>query len=135
MKPQDFIALVVGKPWVNRAVGPDSYDCWGLVIKSFELVDEIEMPSIAGYIESDTPTHIAAKSEIIKPWWIDGQNVDGDVSWYFDHKGRFVHVGRVMCGGILHSSGLSGVGAVKWERKEVVSSRFSKTEYKKYAND
>jgi len=134
MIAQQFIAEVIGKPWVNRATGPESYDCWGLVIKSFELVDNITLPTVAGYLESRTPTHIAAKDEITQPWWIDSDGSDGDVAWYYDHKDRFVHVGRVFCGGVLHCSGLSGVGAVKWERKQNVSKMFSKTEYKKYAN-
>lgn len=131
----DFVAKVIGKPWVNRATGPDAYDCWGLVIKSFELIDGVTLPTVTGYIESKTPTHIAAKNEITQSWWVDSDGADGDVVWYFDHKGRFKHVGRVINGGVLHSSGLDGVGAVKWERKNDVSLRFSRTEYKKYANN
>lgn len=135
MIPSDFVMMTLGKPWVNRAIGPESYDCWGLVIKSFEMIEGIILPTVSGYVESKTPTHIAAKDEITKEWWIDGDGSDGDVAWYFDHKGRFVHVGRVIGGGVLHSSGLEGVGAVKWERKNIVSLRFSKTEYKLYANN
>lgn len=135
MNHVEFINHTLGKPWVNRATGPNSYDCWGLVIKSFELIDNITLPTVSGYVESKTPTHIAAKNEITKEWWADSSGLDGDVAWYYDHKGRFVHVGRVLGGGVLHCSGLSGVGAVKWESKQLLSSRFSKTEYKKYANN
>lgn len=132
MNDKEFIGETIGKPWVNRATGPESYDCWGLVIKSFELIDCVTLPTVAGYIESSRATHKAIGSEAEQNWWLDSDGCEGDVACYYDHKNRFTHVGRIICGGVLHCSGLSGVGAVKWERKDVVSSRFSKTEYKKY---
>lgn len=138
MTPNEFIIRTLGKPWVNRATGPESYDCWGLVIASFKEIDGIELPSIEGYLKAETKTFKAALTEMIKPWWVlsgNQQGNDGDVVAYFDHKGRFTHVGRVLGGGVLHSSGESGVGGVKWERKEIVSMRFHRTEYRKYANN
>lgn len=138
MTAQEFITKTMGKPWVNRATGSDAYDCWGLVIASFQQIDDIQLPSIEGYIQAKTKTHRAASTEIVKPWWVLSENQqgnDGDVVAYFDYKGRFTHVGRVLCGGVLHSSGESGVGGVKWERKHIVSMRFHRTEYRRYANN
>jgi cell wall-associated NlpC family hydrolase len=134
MNQDDFISMVIGKPWVNRSSGPYSYDCWGLVIKSFECIDGITLPTVAGYIEKEK-THVAAPAEAEKDWWIQSDGSDGDVACFYNHKGRFMHVGRVLAGGVAHSSGLEGVGAVKWEPKKVVSDRFHKTEYRKYANN
>lgn len=138
MTQEEFIIKTLGKPWVNRAMGPSAYDCWGLVIASFQDVDNIELPSVEGYLKAEVKTFRAASSEIVKPWWVVSENRcgnDGDVVAFFDYKNRFTHVGRVLCGGILHSSGLEGVGSVKWDRKDVVSMRFHKTEYRTYANN
>lgn len=135
MNEAEFISETIGKPWSTRRSGPDSYDCWGLVIRSFEVIDKITLPTVSGYIESKKYTHIAAGDEPEKSWWIDSDGGNGDVACYYDHKNRLTHVGRILCGGVLHCAGLNGVGSVKWERKESISTLFSKTEYKKYDNN
>lgn len=133
MSPAEFIKRVIGKPWINRAEGPDAYDCWGLVIASFRDIDGVMLPTVEGYVKADCATHNAIGNEAQQDWWQPSTGIDGDVVAYYDHKGRFVHVGRVLAGGILHSSGLEGVGSVKWEPKATVSARFHRTEYKRYA--
>lgn len=140
MSPDEFVRRVIDKPWVNRAEGPAAYDCWGLVIASFRDIDGVTLPSIEGYIKSDCATHYAIGDEADKDWWENSSGLEGDVAAYYDHKGRFLHVGRVFKGkydelGILHSSGVDGVGGVKWEPKASVSARFHRTEYKRYAPD
>ena len=49
MNNTEFINDTVGLPWVNRATGPDAYDCWGLVVRYYSEVLGIELLDIEGY--------------------------------------------------------------------------------------
>lgn len=51
MTPEQWISDVTGKPWVDRATGPDGYDCWGLVLDYFRRVHGRELVDIPGYAD------------------------------------------------------------------------------------
>jgi hypothetical protein len=43
MTQSDFIGLVNGKPWANRACSFDEMDCWGLVVLYYRHVLGLEL--------------------------------------------------------------------------------------------
>jgi hypothetical protein len=49
MTQSDFIGLVNGKPWANRACSFEQMDCWGLVVLYYRHVLGLELHHIAGY--------------------------------------------------------------------------------------
>ena len=49
MTQSDFIGLVNGKPWANRACSFEQMDCWGLVVLYYRNVLGLELHHIAGY--------------------------------------------------------------------------------------
>lgn len=104
----DFCNKATGKPWVNRAEGDKAYDCWGLVLASFREIDGVELPSVAGYAEECCSTAEAAKQVNMKKF-IPSQPTNGAIMAIFDNKGNMLHVGRCLCGRVLHSTESLGV--------------------------
>lgn len=49
MTQSDFIGLVNGKPWANRACCFEQMDCWGTVVLYYRHVLGTELHHIAGY--------------------------------------------------------------------------------------
>ena len=49
MTQSEFIGLVNGKPWANRACSFEQVDCWGLVVLYYRHVLGLELHHIAGY--------------------------------------------------------------------------------------
>ena len=54
MTEQDWIAEVSGKSWEDRATGPNTFDCWGLVVDFYRRVLCVEVEDIAGYASGKT---------------------------------------------------------------------------------
>lgn len=131
MISEDYINSVIGKPWVNRAEGPDAFDCWGIVIDSFRKVDEIELPQIAGYVDVDCETSEAAQQAIDSKKYIKCQPSDGAIMAAF-FNGRLVHVGRCLSGGVLHST--EGLG-VRFDKYRLVTALHQQVEYYKYVDN
>ena len=44
---ESFVQATNGKPWKDRAQGPEFYDCSGLVIESYKRIDGITVDSIS----------------------------------------------------------------------------------------
>ena len=112
MTPEEWCNDVVGKPWVDRSYGPDSFDCWGLVIDSFKRIEGIELPEVEGYYDG-RPTEEIGTLEASK--WNDCEAVHGAV-FCVQKLGLVTHVGRLLqVGGRLmacHASGKNGKGQV-----------------------
>lgn len=49
MTQSEFVRLVNGRPWVNRACTFEQMDCWGLVVLYYRHVMECELHHIPGY--------------------------------------------------------------------------------------
>lgn len=49
MTQEEFIGLVNGKPWANRACSFEQMDCWALVVLYYRHVLGLELHHIAGY--------------------------------------------------------------------------------------
>ena len=109
MTELEFCEHANGKPWVNRAEGPNQYDCWGLVLASFREVNNIELPQIAGYADQDCATTDAAKGAQDLDCYQECRPKNGAIAAVFDRKGRIEHVGRVLCNRVLHATSALGV--------------------------
>lgn len=53
MTQAEFIKKILGKPWRNRASSFDAADCWGLVALYYKHVLNINIPTVAGFIENE----------------------------------------------------------------------------------
>jgi len=93
MNAVEWVNDVVGKPWQDRAYGPDSYDCWGLVIDSFSRVDNNPLHEVDGYA-SGAPIEDAGQAEELSGEWEECSAEDGAVFCVYDN-GLMVHVGRL----------------------------------------
>ncbi len=131
MKAEDYINEVVGKPWVNRAEGPDTFDCWGLVIDSFRRVDGVELPQIEGYADLSCATGMAAAEGIGSGAYEKCGPQDGAIMTAF-YDDILVHVGRCLCGGVVHAG--EGIG-VRFNKHRVIKATNQRVEYYKYASN
>ncbi len=129
MNSYDYINMVNGKPWVNRAEGPDTFDCWGLVIDSFRKLDNIELPQIGGYIDKDCKTDVAASEAIKSGQYVKCKPQDGAIMTAFVGK-NLVHVGRCLGGGVIHAT--EGLG-VRFNTYQAIAASHQHVEYFNYA--
>lgn len=124
----DWINTVVGKPWKDRASGPDSFDCWGLVVDSFRRMDGVELAEVTGYEEGQPIESIGSPVRDSYGWPEIPKPKDKAVFCIFLSNGDMVHVGRVVeAGGILyavHAAGKDGKGQVAVEPIRTVIDRY-----------
>jgi cell wall-associated NlpC family hydrolase len=128
MTPEEFCNKANGKPWETRAEGPCSYDCWGLVLASFREIDGVELPSVPGYADKNCSTADAAKNIDMTRFKV-GQPRNGSIMAIFDNNGNLKHVGRCLCGRVLHAT--SGLG-VRWDTYRTLNNRNKNIRYFKY---
>ena len=125
----DWINAVAGKPWVDRSYGPDSFDCWGLVVDSFRRIDGVELPDVAGY-DSGEPIEVIGSPVRDDYGWPEIEKpIDGAVFCVFLSNGDMVHVGRVLNihkAGLyaVHAAGKNGKGQVTPEPMRTVAERY-----------
>ena len=123
-----FCEKANGKPWVNRAEGPHEYDCWGLVLASFREVDGFELPRLDGYSDKDCKTEDALTPDYLSKF-SESQPTDGAIMTIFNSKGRLEHVGRCLCGRVLHAT--QGLG-VRWDTYQSLTAKHINVRYYKY---
>lgn len=128
MKPEEFIEKMIGKPWSNRGESFSAVDCWGLCILSFREVDGIELPQVAGYADKDCSTGSALTPEYMSKF-SESQPTNGAVMAIFNRKGKLEHVGRCLCGRVLHAT--KGLG-VRWDTYQSLNARNSNVRYFKF---
>jgi hypothetical protein len=135
MTPKEFLNHAIGKPWVSRATGPQAYDCWGLVIASFREIECLELPIVNGYAYSaGSPNEIESELRN-KGRFIKSTGIDGDIVSMYNSAGDFEHVGRIICGGIVHAwgQGGDGTGQVKWNTIAAMRKLYPRLEFERYA--
>lgn len=135
MTPKEFLNHAIGKPWVSRATGPQAYDCWGLVIASFLEIEGLELPIVNGYAYSAcSPNEIESELRN-KGRFIKSTGIDGDIVSMYNSVGDFEHVGRIICGGIVHAwgHGGNGTGQVKWNTIAAMRKLYPRLEFERYA--
>jgi hypothetical protein len=135
MTKTEFINHAIGKPWVSRATGPQAYDCWGLVIASFLEIEGLELPIVNGYAYSaGSPNEIESELRN-KGRFIKSTGIEGDIVSMYNSVGDFEHVGRIICGGIVHAwgQGGNGTGQVKWNTIAAMRKLYPRLEFERYA--
>lgn len=128
MNATDWINDVVGKPWQDRANGPDTYDCWGLVEDSFLRVDNNPLDQVNGYSEGE-PIETAGAQEELSGNWQESESEHGSVFCVYDDNGDMVHVGRVF---MIPKAGLYAIHS-RGEGGQVQANKLAAIK-RKYAN-
>lgn len=129
MKAGDYINSVVGKPWCQFGQGPSEFDCYGLVINSFEMIDGITIGEVDGYSRGYRKHHEIASRQIKSGRWVPSQPRDGSVMVAFTN-GRPRHFGRCLCGGVLHTNGDSVQnGKVVWQTYQQINQIYRDIKY------
>jgi hypothetical protein len=111
----DWINSVVGKPWQDRANGPNSFDCWGLVEDYFLRVRKSALSEVAGYANGEPIEAIGAAEA---QGWPEAENhSDGVVFCIYTEAGDMIHVGAILdiykAGYYaVHAAGKNGRGQV-----------------------
>jgi len=128
MKVEEFIRLVNGKPWVNRACNFEAMDCWGLVVLYYRHVLGIELHDVAGYESGkDFVTCYSAESD----FWADEPVArSGSIAVFYigdqpDHVGLMLTPTKC-----LHASRASGF--VRIDTPLNILKSHSKVEFKRY---
>lgn len=125
----DWINQVVGKPWVDRAAGPNAFDCWGLVTDSFLQIDGVTLDVAPGYVEGE-PIETAGNNFRDQLNWPEQEGpTNGCVFCVYLSNGSMVHVGRILAiTGIglyaVHAAGKDGVGQVTAEPCRLLKERY-----------
>lgn len=97
-----WAAALIGKPYKRGAMGPDAYDCWGLVRWVFAQRYGILMPVVN--VGDDTLDNVAAikRASEVSGWQpvADPTAADGDIVLMHGPEGRHVGV-MVRADGLL----------------------------------
>lgn len=125
----DWINAVVGKPWLDRAAGPNAYDCWGLVTDSYLRIDGITLDSAPGYSEGEPIENIGSVFRDQLGWPEQARPTNGSVFCVYLANGAMVHVGRILSvTGIgfyaIHAAGKNNIGQVAAEPLRVLQARY-----------
>ena len=132
MTDQQFIDAVTGKPWRDRATGPDAYDCWGIIIKYFEQVMGVNIPVVQGYASGETPITDGFFQQVESGKWQKSSSKTGVVFMAFVGEVP-VHCGLVIGDYCLHALGsLEQGGQVYYHKQRVISRMYERTEFWEY---
>lgn len=128
MLKQQFIDVMTGKPWRDRACSFEAADCWGLVVLFYRHVLGIEIHQTPDYeAGSDFRTCFEGDVEF---WSIAGRPVDCGIFIAY-YGGEPKHVGLILDGQAFHSRGDSG--RVRTDKLRTVEKVFTKVEFYEYA--
>lgn len=127
---EEFCNKTNGKPWVNRAEGESAYDCWGLVVASFREVDGVELPQISGYEDKECTTEDVGDEAARLGCFLPSQARDGAIMVVYNNHDKITHVGRCLCGRVLHSTQSMGV---RWDHYQSINNQFKNVRFVKYA--
>lgn len=130
MHKTDFVNVMEGKQWRDRACSFDAVDCWGLVVMYYRHVLGIEIHQTPDYeAGSDFLTCFAGDVVFWKP-----ANIPSDNSIFIAYYGAEPkHVGLVVDGQAFHSRGESG--QVRFDKLRTLEKVFTKVEFYDYAVD
>lgn len=105
MTPYEWISDVTGKPYRDRADGPDEFDCFGLAMDFVRRVLGAEC-DLSGY---HTGVSFASLLSVADDWHEDP---DGFVLCAFNDAGEPLHIGVRLSGRVIHAMGRDGTGQV-----------------------
>lgn len=129
MHKSEFIEMVTGAPWVDRACTFEAMDCWGLVVLYYRHVLGIEIHHAPDY-EAGADFLTCFSGEVVY-WRPSDIIVDGGIfiAWYGSQP---VHVGLTVNGMALHSRGQNG--HVRADSLRTIQKIFTRVEFYKYAD-
>lgn len=129
MLKQEFIDLMIGKPWRNRACNFEAADCWGLIVLYYWHVLSVNIHHTDDY-ESDREFLTCYHGEIIF-WRLDSAPSEACMFVAYDGiKPR--HVGLIVDGMAFHSRGESG--HIRLDKLRTLQKIFTKVEFYRYAS-
>ncbi|WP_106478100.1 NlpC/P60 family protein [Phytohalomonas tamaricis] len=102
MDKQTFIGRVVGAPWVNRAQGPDAYDCMGLVIAYYREVEGVEVAPIPAFEDRSLGIADGYFEQVAGSYW---QRDDQGVVFMAFQNDVPCHIGLVIDDRCVHAYG------------------------------
>lgn len=115
--PAQYVAGLIGRPWDRFAVGPDAFDCWGLVADVQDRLWDRPMPWARSLVGEDPSLRSVIKaiqaSELQRSWQHVSRPAPGDLVIMCRanlpiHIGIWIDAGPG-CVGILHCEQYSGV--------------------------
>jgi hypothetical protein len=127
MNQIEWVNDVVGKPWVDRAEGPDSFDCWGLVVDSYRRIESAEITPVDGYQSSELIEKLGNTERDSGRWSESGHYKQGEVFCVYNAAGSMIHVGRIIR---VHRAGFYGVHAGIRESGQVKANSMASLERK-----
>lgn len=130
MHKSDFVNVMEGRPWRDRACSFNAVDCWGLVVMYYRHVLGIEIHQTPDYeAGSDFLTCFAGD---VVFWQRAAKSADGCIFIaYYGDKPK--HVGLVVDGQAFHSRGESG--HVRFDKLRTLEKVFTRVEFYDYAVD
>ncbi|EMG7907598.1 NlpC/P60 family protein [Enterobacter ludwigii] len=130
MHRNEFISLIEGVPWSNRACSFDAADCWGLVVMYYRHVLGIEVHQTADY-ESGRDFMTCYDADVV--FWQRSETFCDEgifVAWVGSQP---VHVGLIVDGRALHSRGEDG--HVRFDAIRTIQKLFTRVEFYQYAGN
>lgn len=129
MNDQEFIEYTLGKPWVDRATGPNSFDCWGIVTEYYRLVKDVDLPVVEGYADGSSSIVEGFFSQADSGLW----NLEpGGVVFMAFKGGQPAHCGVVIGDKCLHAAGRDWGGQVCLHKVRVMKRFFDDIQFWEY---
>lgn len=128
MSEEEFIAAMVGKPYVNRRCSLDAVDCWGLVVLYYRLVAGINIHHSDNY--DSGKDFVTCFAEEVVFWENHDDPVIGGI--FVSYRGSHpAHVGIVLGRDkILHAREKT---AVRFDRIKTLKKLSTRVEWLTYA--
>lgn len=132
MKVNEYLDSVIGKPWVDRARGPDAFDCMGIFIDFHEKIYN-RIIYIPGYATGEVDVAQGFKQQTEEGIFIPvDEPADGILFTAFVDNTP-THLGLVIGNMCLHALGNEKHGGqVRYQRLMVLKRYYDRFEYLKY---
>ena len=126
MTQAEFIARVIGIPWVRWHSDWQSCDCYGLIVMYFREVLGLDLGAVP---KTDIASGFSADDD-----WSECAPEDGATCWMAWRNGSPTHCGILVAGGmVLHSEGSDDhPGSVRLSRLSAVQRLYGDIKFYRY---
>ncbi|MDT3708178.1 MAG: NlpC/P60 family protein [Thiobacillus sp.] len=108
MTPEQFFKSVIGRPYALGELGPDAFDCWGLVRHYYRTMRGMDLPVVDA--ERTLAIARAFSNNAERDNWVEVWHpAEGDAVLMGQAR-RPHHVGLWLGGGVLHA--VEGAGVI-----------------------
>ena len=127
MTKTEFIDRWIGTPWQDRAIGPNSIDCWGLVYVYYRDVLGIELSKPDDHIDIID----GFTNEVVNCDWIETDFAEDGIMFTAFHGDLARHCGVVVSPTmVIHSyGGNDNHGTVSINNISVIERKFGKVRF------